>query len=357
MEELKNTTDHFNVLRSDNQQLVPNFKPLVLKFTKNHIKKCWNIIQFCSVHLCLLVMVVSGEVTKTTVVVKSGDNISLPCSTSLSESSIVSLPQLSWRHHGKLNISATMVTKQSGALFLIDTSLADEGKYSCMAGDQIIAEVELKVYDVPSRISKILVSSNSVYSTVSWTSPTDGGYPILGYICQHKQDTSHILIPIPENEIYSVKNLSTDSRTCDLYNLVPNTTYYVRVAAYNKLGRGEFNSQITSTKPLKSMNTHSSLQTSESGYGRVLAMSIAVSVIALATLGSGIALLMIKHRGHTQPVRPLQESPGEDESLELVPHITLNPSFNIDMLEHITPDFNENSEHAFLVGSPTGRER
>ena len=71
-------------------------------------------------------------------------------------------------------------------------------------------------------------------------------------------------------------------------------------------------------------------------------MSIAVSVIALATLGSGIALLMIRQRGHAQPVRPLQESPGEDESLELVPHITLNPSFNIDMLEHIAPDFNEN---------------
>ena len=75
---------------------------------------------------------------------------------------------------------------------------------------------------------------------------------------------------------------------------------------------------------------------------RVLAMSIAVSVVALATLGTGIALLMIRQRGHAQPVRPLQESPGEDESLELVPHITLNPSFNIDMLEHIAPDFNEN---------------
>ena len=75
-----------------------------------------------------------------------------------------------------------------------------------------------------------------------------------------------------------------------------------------------------------------------SSFVRVLAMSIAVSVIALATLGSGIALLMIRHRGHAQPVRPLQESPGEDESLELVPHITLNPSFNIDMLEHIAPD-------------------
>ena len=43
---------------------------------------------------------------------------------------------------------------------------------------------------------------------------------------------------------------------------------------------------------------------------RVLAMSIAVSVIALATLGSGIALLMIRHRGQAQPIRPLQVNIG-----------------------------------------------
>ena len=30
-----------------------------------------------------------------------------------------------------------------------------------------------------------------------------------------------------------------------------------------------------------------------------------------------------------------QETLVGEESLELVPHITLNPSFNIDMLEHI----------------------
>ena len=73
-------------------------------------------------------------------------------------------------------------------------------------------------------------------------------------------------------------------------------------------------------------------------------------------------------------VSPDHESPGEEESLELVPHITLNPSFNIDMLEHCAPDFEQNryisydvsnyqlhcfalSEHAFLVGEPSGRER
>jgi hypothetical protein len=31
----------------------------------------------------------------------------------------------------------------------------------------------------------------------------------------------------------------------------------------------------------------------------------------------------------------------DEECLELVPHITLNPSFNIEMLEHISPDYNE----------------
>jgi hypothetical protein len=33
--------------------------------------------------------------------------------------------------------------------------------------------------------------------------------------------------------------------------------------------------------------------------------------------------------------------PDDEECLELVPHITLNPSFNIEMLEHISPDYND----------------
>ena len=49
----------------------------------------------------------------------------------------------------------------------------------------------------------------------------------------------------------------------------------------------------------------------------------------------------------------MKESPDEDESLELVPNITLNPSFNIDMLEHIMPEYSESSEHAFLVRAET----
>jgi len=355
MEELTKHHNQLNEHLNDNQ-CVPNFNLLVnLKFTKSRIKKCWNIVYIYSFHLCLFVMVVGAEVSKTTVVVNVGGEISLPCA----ESEQYNSSQLSWRHPGKLNMTGSFVVKESGALVLMDTDPRDAGMYYCMASDNTVAQVTLQVNDVPSRINKILVSTDSVYSIVSWSEPKDGGYPILGYICKHRVDTSHILSPSPLSGRYSEKRFAEDSRTCDIYKLSPNTTYYIGVAAYNKLGTGEFNSQMTTTKPLNKIvhKTLSSVQTSESEYGRVLAMSIAVSVIALATLGSGIALLMIRHRGHTQPVRPLQESPGEDESLELVPHITLNPSFNIDMLEHIAPDFNENSEHAFLVGSPTGRER
>ena len=61
-----------------------------------------------------------------------------------------------------------------------------------------------------------------------------------------------------------------------------------------------------------------------------------------------------------------QETVVGEESLELVPHITLNPSFNIDMLEHIETEYNSghsdhieteyhensgHSEHVHLVSS------
>ena len=79
-------------------------------------------------------------------------------------------------------------------------------------------------------------------------------------------DTSHLHSPNPNSKEYSDKRLAADSRTCDIYNLVPNTTYFIQVAAYNKLGPGEFNAQMTTTKPMDKLHKNlSSVQTSESG--------------------------------------------------------------------------------------------
>jgi len=136
---------------------------------------------------------------------------------------------------------------------------------------------------------------------------------------------------------------------------VPSITDYDSVTTHPFYIQEERNSHRESEQPDRAR-----LQGSQNvaQYGRMLAVTVAVSILAFVTLGSGIALLLMnRRRNHMLLVSPDHESPGEEESLELVPHITLNPSFNIDMLEHCAPDFEQNSEHAFLVGEPSGRER
>lgn len=107
---------------------------------------------------------------------------------------------------------------------------------------------------------------------------------------------------------------------------------------------------IANNVPLQESNSAQFSSQDNSDYLRVLGISTAISIFALATLVSGISLLLFRNRSARK--QQLKDSPGEDESLELVPNITLNPSFNIDMLEHIEAEYNEMSEHTFLVESP-----
>lgn len=110
-----------------------------------------------------------------------------------------------------------------------------------------------------------------------------------------------------------------------------------------------FKGESQSQTGLNSSSKQSEDDFADDHYLRVLSISTAVSVFALVTLISAIVLISIRHRSQGKQPTELKESPDEDESLELVPNITLNPSFNIDMLEHIGPEYSENSEHAFLV--------
>ena len=260
---------------------MPNINFLVyLKNKKCRIKRCWFIIFIHSVlHLYLTVTVVDAEpVIQTSMMVNVGANISLPCAyKQLYDSS-----QISWRHPGKLNMTDSFVLAESGALVLMDANHRDAGLYSCMLSDNLVAQVKLQVNDVPSRINKISVSTYSSYSigkfsrcsqkdhppySVSWREPGDGGYPILGYVCRYRPDTSH-LISSKASKLYSEKQLSSHSRTCDIYNLSPNTTYYLGVAAYNKLGTAQFNSQMITTKQEDTANHESLSSLPSAGYGR-----------------------------------------------------------------------------------------
>ena len=300
---------------------------------------------------------------------------------------------ISWQfagdEHLRLNTSGSLIIADSGDLVIPRARLSDAGVYSCLAAHQPVVVVSLGVRDVPSRVTNMSVHTNSVFAVgewwvgvaqssasppVTWDTPgPEHGLQVEGFLCQNRRDTSHLPGPSSSQDLeYRQQELPATASQCAVYHLLPNTTYFFGVAAHNRLGRGDWVSLQATTRPLvRSLGVPPALE--EQGYGRLLAVCLSVSLLALLTLGSGIALLMVR-RGTQVPARPLQvrQVPGpahmspqdqedKEEALELVPNITLNPSFNIDMLEHVgeeesryTPhcahlSWTLCSEHAFLV--------
>jgi len=297
-------------------------------------------------HLLLLCLALptGGSPDQANVTVDLGQRVELPCPHN--QDSNISW-QFSGERHLRLNASTSQITPS--ALVIPAAELTDAGLYTCHADNQVVIQVRLDVRTVPSRVTNMSVHTNSVFAIVSWASPgREHGLPVLEFICQHREDTSHKDNPTSADLEFSSQRINANDSSCALYRLLPNTTYYFRIAAVNRLGRGDFVSLMGKTRPLvKSLGVLTYEEEEEAGYGRVLAICLSVSLLGLVTVGSGIALLTIRKSSSAPAPRPLQETVVGEESLELVPHITLNPSFNIDMLEHIGEE--DSSEHAFLV--------
>lgn len=278
------------------------------------------------------------------VTVDLGQRVELPCLPHNQDSNISW--QFSGERHLRLNASTSLITPNS--LVIPAAELTDAGLYTCHAENQVVNQIKLEVRTVPSRVTNMSVHTNSVFAIVTWSSPgEEHGLPVLEFICQHRADTSHKDNPTQADLAFSSQRIKATESSCALYRLLPNTTYYFRIAAVNRLGQGEFVSLMGKTRPLVKSLGMVTYEEEDTGYGRVLAICLSVSLLGLVTVGSGIALLTIRKGSSTPPPRPLQETVVGEESLELVPHITLNPSFNIDMLEHIGEE--DSSEHAFLV--------
>ena len=86
-----------------------------------------------------------------------------------------------------------------------------------------------------------------------------------------------------------------------------------------------------------------------SPYFRISIIVITVIIVTFAILGLGISLVVfrscscgkssgLRHDGITCEVTE------DEEAMELVPHITLNPSFNIDMLEYLEAEESPTSD-------------
>lgn len=76
-------------------------------------------------------------------------------------------------------------------------------------------------------------------------------------------------------------------------------------------------------------------------------------LVTFFVIGFGISLLMFKNWG--KGVSTIANKDQEEEAMELVPHITLNPSFNIEMLEYLDttpPEASSSSVSAKSSASP-----
>jgi len=253
-----------------------------------------------------------------------------------------------------------------GSLEIVNVD-AESGNrvYSCYnnSNDVLIKAVRLVVESPPSTVANLTVIPHSVYALVTWTlkdadsAAVEAGrrYPITKFILTYQMVNTHLDHQRVEMvgadagawDAVVVDDIPGTSTSKSVYDLRPNSTYSFSLCAVNELGRGPNLTNLA--------DTHYSQQEIEearrlfiqskkenlSNLVQVVLIALCV-VLIVVCLPGGISLLLC-NKGWcssttANSVRPdLVCEATEDEEMELVPHITLNPSFNIDMLEYIDP--------------------
>jgi len=321
------------------------------------------VVVFVCLQTWLLAASASGD--NHVVHVNPGGNLTLPCGPSdpsgpsdnqqipdFHETAPYSLekvspqPEVEWILPGRSNTSGSLIREKSGALYIVNISAESEGPYICSKQSKQYT-VLVKLTKVPERVLNLTVTQHSFYATVSWCMGAEER--VEGFLCQYRNDTSQYNQVMASDLVYknSSRPLGAGSRTCDIYALLPNHTYFVKVAAYNSAGRGPFVSVVFRTKP-DNTRTNSTTRSIVIGLMTGCALVIFVATAAIS--------LFLRQRKYTnlQPISPVaecslvEESELHTPSPSTNPHITLNPAFNIEMLENL-----DTSENACLMGDET----
>ncbi|XP_041845148.1 neural cell adhesion molecule 1 isoform X2 [Melanotaenia boesemani] len=149
-------------------------------------------------------------------------------------------PELYWvnKQNGQIVDSTSgRVRVLDGILEIDEVVPSDGGLYSCMAvGTSGNASRDVAIYTEPGPPHYLSVSagSTSIFFSLK-TLPVSGGTPITSFVLQWKED--------PADQW--MKTTISSSDTLALTNLKPYTTYTVRLAALNTVGRGQFSDAET----------------------------------------------------------------------------------------------------------------
>ncbi|XP_043515653.1 contactin-2 isoform X4 [Frieseomelitta varia] len=182
----------------------------------------------------------------------------------------------------------------NGALQLINVSADDAGNYSCTLDDDhdaVKTRISVQVRTPPPALHNVWVKPSTILANILWEVAGTGGYPIIDFTAEYRLKPNAGEEPEDWKPIVPT-HIPPNSRQIDVYHLVPNTTYSFRVWATNQLGRGE----------------------------------------------------IVEVEGHTHHSIEELAQLEEQEVIELVPNIILNPGFFDERTEHIPQDENFNNQ-------------
>ncbi|RZF42916.1 hypothetical protein LSTR_LSTR003632 [Laodelphax striatellus] len=227
----------------------------------------------------------------------------------------------------------------------------------------------LHVRSVPPPLVNVDVHPSTILALLRWDVADTGGYPITHFTANYGWRTPSPTIRRPWHPVKPPHQCH-----CYIYQLEPNSTYQFQVWANNKLGEGEVvmlegcthhdNQEIELGRHL--------LEGAETFDTRVWVAAVAVvmGTLLVLALGTCYALyaecrLPLSKRYLRVPTSTASASasqssysclmhPDDQETMELVPNIILNPGYHDDgQTEWIEPDENSNDTTTIRLKTTT----
>ncbi|KAG5324602.1 DSCL1 protein, partial [Acromyrmex heyeri] len=226
----------------------------------------------------------------------------------------------------------------NGVLELLNVSVDDGGNYSCTLDDTVKAKINVEVKTPPPALHNVWVKPSTILANILWEVTGTGGYPIIDFTAEYR------LKPVAGEEPEEWKpiiptHIPPNSRQIDVYHLVPNTTYSFRVWATNQLGKGE----VVEVEG----HTHYSVEELELARHLLAGVENFDTRVWVAAVGIVMGTLMILGLGTCYLLYRECKAPSqleEQEVIELVPNIILNPGFFDERTEHVPQDENFNNQ-------------
>ncbi|XP_028176671.1 uncharacterized protein LOC114364644 [Ostrinia furnacalis] len=256
------------------------------------------------------------EVDIREVAADKGTNVTIPCG----GLQVLPASNVQWVHRGNHTHHEILT---DGSLFIPMIGPDDSGLYECGVENEtsFLDRMNVTVRTEPPPLVNVTVHASTILALILWNVAGDGGHPIIDFTAQYRSAAPVNGSLEPWRPI-SPNHISPNSRQVDVYHLDTNASYWFRVWATNALGPGPPVEVLATTlySDQEAELYKHFLEGSESFDTRTWVAAVCVVMGTLLVLAAGTCAVLCREWR-----RP--EYGDEQDVMELVPNIILNPGF------------------------------